>query len=161
MNASKVFSGSISPSRISSIALWVCCTALTAGCGGGTPTPAWQLPVEPAEGDLTVKGAAAEDVFITFHPVTKPRGTTNQILPRAQTDSAGHFQVTTYTTGDGAPAGKYRLSFSWQGPIGEMSQDDHEELPERLNRKYLKPETSGYEITITEGPNQLPALELK
>lgn len=142
------------------IALLLCCGVVTTGCGGGSQTADWQLPVEPAEGDLTVKGVAAEDVFITFHPVTKPSGTANPILPRAQTDSEGHFQVTTYTTGDGAPAGKYRLSFSWQGPIGEMSQDEHEELPERLNRKYLKPETSGYEVTITEGPNQLPAIEL-
>lgn len=126
------------------------------GCGVEAE-PDWKEAVAPVSGSVLVKGQPAADVFITFHPM-EPSVT--GITPRAQSDSQGRFTVSTYETGDGAPVGKYRLSFSWLGVIEGMREEEYEKLPEKLPRKYLNPKSSGIEIDVIDGENVLVAIDL-
>lgn len=116
--------------------------------------PEWQLEVVPITGSVLVNGQPATDVFVNFHSMD---GETSKatIVPRAQSDHEGNFTVSTYATGDGAPVGTYRLSFSWVGPLGDMKEEEYERLPEKLNRKFLNAKTSGIEVTVTESTSVL------
>lgn len=135
-----------------------CMFLALAGCK--EPEPDWVTPVHPVKGKLTVAGAPQPDVVIIFHPVDKAAVGT-QVLPRAKTDDQGNFQVTTFESFDGAPEGKYRLAFSWQGPLAGLSEEEQDLLKERLKAKYLKAETAGFEVTIEATDNELAPIDLQ
>ncbi len=70
-----------------------------AGCGGRSD----KVPLYPVEGSVRVAGQPASGARLMFHPedgLATP-------VPFAVTGPDGQFQVTTYSLGDGAPAGDY------------------------------------------------------
>src|SRR6186713_708922 len=71
-----------------------------AGCGSNG-----RLPVYPVSGKLTINGVPAKGCVVTFVPAEPALA--GVVLPTGKVDESGKFELTTYETGDGAPAGDY------------------------------------------------------
>ena len=116
---------------------------------GCNSRPSYQeADVFPVSGSVSVDGKPAAGVVIVFHPQTDT-GMTKGNKPFTTSGEDGTFEVTTYTTGDGAPIGEYIVTFIWpENPRGPT--------PDRLKGRYAKPEHSQITVTVQEGENQLP-----
>jgi len=125
------------------------------GCGGSDAPQ--EREVFPVSGKVTYQGKSIPDASVVLHPVTQTDDGIPACLPRGHVNESGEFVVSTYRQGDGAPAGKYRVSFSWQGSLKGLDEDQEDKLREKLPRKYRNPKTSGIEVTILKEKN--PALE--
>ena len=74
-------------------------------------------------------------------------------------DNAGKFTLTTYEAGDGAAAGEYSVTVV-HTPLVKVDGDTVAG-PNVLPVKYATPTDTDLKVSITAGPNTLPALELK
>jgi hypothetical protein len=71
------------------------------GCGGDGLEP-----VYPVSGTITQKGKPVEGAVVAFTPDSEGAG-----LPASGiTDASGTYKLTTRSSGDGAAAGKYRIT---------------------------------------------------
>jgi hypothetical protein len=121
----------------------------------------------PVSGAVSYNGNAVEKGVVTFHSV-EPEGSaaTGQI-------ENGRYSLTTFSPGDGAIPGKYKVSvtsktadyaaaeaeFAKKGmPKGtampqEFSAKVFKEAKDNIPPKYSLPDTSGLEYTVKEGSN--------
>ncbi|MCH9655603.1 MAG: DUF4198 domain-containing protein [Planctomycetes bacterium] len=129
------------------------------GCSG--PNEPKQREVFPVKGVVTYKGKPMPDASVVLHPVNKKDDGLPTYLPRGHVDEDGKFSVSTYQKGDGAPAGTYKVSFSWQGPLKGVSEEEEDKLREKIPRKYRNPNTSGFIVTILETENSAMEFVLK
>jgi hypothetical protein len=139
------------PHRISVGTLLGFILLVAGGCGGdGGPT------IYPVSGKVLVDGKPAVKALITFHPMSGPK---DQAIPYAETGADGTFRPSTRLTGDGAPAGEYALTILWP----EVKIDHGEEISgrDRLGGRYANAGDSNLKLTIKEGENSLPPIELK
>jgi hypothetical protein len=111
---------------------------------GGPP-----CPVHPAAGVARTGKTPLVGAQIRLHP----RGMTlpDDAVPTATVQADGTFTLTTFTKGDGAPAGDYVATVQWfrvakDGSVGGNA----------LPRRYASPATSPLTVTIREGANSLP-----
>ena len=111
---------------------------------GGPP-----CPVHPAAGIARTGKTPLVGAQIRLHP----RGMTlpDDAVPTATVQADGTFTLTTFTKGDGAPAGDYVATVQWfrvakDGSVGGNS----------LPKRYASPTTSPLTVTIREGANTLP-----
>src|SRR5262245_25735487 len=83
----------------------LCCPA----CGGGRP------PVYPASGQVFVGQHPAKLATVTLVPVKDAGAATgaDQVRPTGKVDEQGNFKLTTFTDGDGAPEGEYKVTVVW------------------------------------------------
>jgi hypothetical protein len=123
------------------------------GCGG---EDAERVPVFPVEGKL-IFGSAIPAGAITLHPVAS--GNASALRPTALVAPDGSFKFTTYDQADGAPVGDYVLTAHWFKAVKQAG----EVLPGRnvLPTKYGTPQTSGLEVSVAAGLNQLPPIQLR
>lgn len=105
--------------------------------------------VHPAVGVARVGKTPLVGAQIRLHP----RGMTlpDEATPSATVQADGTFALTTFTKGDGAPAGDYVVTVQWfrvakDGSVGGNS----------LPKRYASPTTSPLSVTIREGKNDLP-----
>lgn len=121
-----------------------------AGCGPTDTRPA----VHPTTGRVRVDGQPAKDVYILFVPAdaAAPR-------PTAVTDDQGNLVVTTYATGDGAPAGDYKLAVEWPAMVNQFGRVQRGK--DQLNGRFKDPATSKWAVTIVPGPNTLPDIDVR
>ncbi len=101
-----------------------------AGCGGGPK----KVAVFKATGTVTFQGKPLPQASVTFSPVddgqTAVPGVTNdKPVAYGMTDDKGEFTLTTYTAGDGAPAGSYNVVVSKAVPTGAASDAAHSADP--------------------------------
>lgn len=114
-----------------------------------------EVPVYAVQGKLTAKGEPAYGAYISLHP-TEDVGLKKGNKPFARVEKDGTFQLTTYDSNDGAPAGNFVATVYWpQDPEARGFS------PDRLKGKYSKPETSKLRVTIEPGTNQLQAWDLE
>ena len=129
---------------------------IVAGCGDGKD----RAKTYPVQGTATFQGEPMPGARINFSPIegeAKERG----LVPVGVVGEDGTFSVSTYETGDGAPAGRYKVTLVWDdeskmaagGPGGGGSLD-------RFKGRYKKPDKSRIEVTITEGKNVLDPIKL-
>jgi hypothetical protein len=120
-----------------------------------------KLPVYPVQGKVTFNGQPIAGAFLMFHPIDKlPQGSST-MLPRARTGEDGSFGVSTYAVTDGAPAGRYRVTVSWKGTDeASFSQEQRDELPERLPTIYQTKRTTRLWAEVKEEDNVLPTYEI-
>jgi len=115
---------------------------LFVGCGDGKPRAV------PVSGRLTVDGAPAEGVQLIFYAEDPPSAELQVPTPRAYTNAAGEFSAATYTGGDGAPAGTYRVAAIHQEETPSGVDPESFEAVDKLSGRYADPDTSGLTIDV-------------
>jgi hypothetical protein len=136
--------------------------ALVFGCG---ETKNSQLPVVPAKGKVTVNGQPGAKLMLVFVPSKTEQG----VKPSTTTSADGSFDVRTYTTGDGAPEGEYKVTVSVAGEFDPtLSDSKREELAAQRKTEaakipipYQKAETTPLTVKIEKGKPDLGVLEIK
>lgn len=123
------------------------------GCGGASP---WEK-VYPAKGQVTHKGKAVKDAELLFFPVdaTAPEA----VRPWAKSGENGEFTLSTYNNGDGAPAGKYKVTVVHHEIV--VSKGAMGTKPNDLPKKYASSETTDLVVDVGTSETTLPPLELK
>jgi hypothetical protein len=143
---------------------------VVSGCGKKA-----RLAVSPVRGRVTYNGQGVPKATVIFHPADGAEVDAKKMRPFADTDNEGKFELKTYVRGDGAPPGEYRVtiigigSFTSGGvgkdrPGGEAENAPvvtNMNSPPVLAKKYGEVGTSGIEVTVQEGENNLPPFELK
>lgn len=150
-----------SASLAATFAMAAFATLSSAGCGG---PPEGQLETHPVSGRVIINGEPAEGCIVAFVP-SDPE-LKGEVMPGGTTDAKGRFQLTTYETGDGAPAGEYGVTLRWEakdwpGREEQMKFDPVEPVgPDRLQEQFASSEKSGLQVTVTEGENELEPFRL-
>lgn len=128
--------------------------ATTVGCSKSDRGD--RVETHPVKAAITFQGKPIPGAFVVFHPKTPQGG--NVPNPRGMVSKDGHFSVTTFDGGDGAPAGDYVLTVQWYKPI--KSGGDIVSGPNVIPRKYTDPKTSDVVIQVAAGENNLPTIRL-
>ena len=119
-----------------------------ASCSKSTDRPA----TYPITGRVLYEGRPASGAVVILH---RADGANTSERPRAKADAQGEFTLTTFTTGDGAPAGEYAVTVEWR------RADDHpEQGVDLLPPSYSDPKTSKLKVTIAGGSNEPLVLKL-
>lgn len=113
--------------------------------------------VYPARGQVSYRGKPESGIHVILHPL--PLQQREPFLPSGITDEAGNFQVSTFSSGDGAPAGNYAVTFTW--PKQSPGADDSEAAEDRLSGRMTNAQASTWKVDVKEGENQFPVFELK
>lgn len=140
------------PVRLILVAVFVA----LAGCGGPS-----RPPVYPVRGQLFWSGKPAAGAVVFFHPIedAAPTNTAPAEVrrPVGRVGDDGSFEMSTYGTKDGAPAGRYRLSLIWVKSKGPDSGEEVDVLPP----EYANPSTAQLPIVeVRAEENVLPPLRL-
>ena len=123
---------------------------LVVGCGGDG-----RVPLFPANGSVQVDGKPAAGVVVRLVPADA-LDDRDALQPFATTGDDGTFALGTYDKGDGAPAGRYKVTlFQPDRPPGPSHPND------LLGGQYADAQRSGLEVVIAEGPNTLKPFEAK
>lgn len=132
--------------------LALCTTAvclLVMGCDPGSSNP----PTSPVTGKVTYNGAPVEDATIQFQP-SDPEGK----VATAKSAADGTYALSTFETGDGAMAGKYKISVRKLVSVEQGVQQDGEHAGEpafvnkdMLPKKYMSIDSSKLEFEVTAG----------
>lgn len=93
---------------------------------------------------------------VTFHPVG-PEVDQRKSTPWAVVNADGTYQLQTYETGGGAPAGDYRVTIKWPWDVKDLSQA----MSDRLGKAYSKPADSQWKFTIAKEDNELAPIEIQ
>ncbi len=102
------------------------------------------------------KNKPAFNALVIFHP--KDPAAPAGVRPQGRVDEAGDFVLTTYATGDGAPAGEYTVTVFWQRPQTSPFDGDG---PDILGGRYNEPKTSKISFTVeAKGPNVVPEIQV-
>jgi hypothetical protein len=129
--------------------------SVAAGCGS---TGEDRKPVFPVKGKVTVAGKPAERAQVVFHPLADAGPNTPR--PTGTVGPDGIFTMSTYTEGDGAPAGEYAVTIVWPESASAIG-GDADLGGDRLGGRYANPKTTTLKATVAEGPNEIPPFVLK
>ncbi|MBS0263035.1 MAG: carboxypeptidase regulatory-like domain-containing protein [Planctomycetes bacterium] len=128
--------------------------ALVSGCGKAQAP--WEI-VYPTSGVVKYQGKPLAGAVVTLIPLDK--SVPDSVRPTAITDEEGGFEVGTYSSNDGAPAGEYKvlvLHFPTTG-TPEYPQAGPNDLPAQFSRA----ETTPLKVTVDEEPTELKAFEIE
>jgi hypothetical protein len=126
------------------------------GCGKSVA----RVQVYSVSGKVLVNGKPAERVEIKLWPLTPfQEKSLKTILPTGFSAADGSFQITTYSPGDGAPAGEYTLLATWPAVTKEGGEETFG--ADRLQGAYSDPQHAVQKVTVQAGENKLPPVELK
>lgn len=111
-------------------------------------------PVYPVKGQVTFDGKPAAGAAVTLHPQNVPEHPWTK--PSGEVNENGEFTISTYKSGDGAPAGSYAVTIVWIPPNFAGPTEKGNKLPAR----YANKDTSGLTVEILTHDNELPAFNL-
>ena len=127
---------------------------LNAGCGGGNSN---EKQVFEIKGTVMVDGKPVDQIQVALHDKAG-LDSKQPTYPQGFTDESGKIRISTYADGDGAPAGEYNVTFSWQ-EFDLMSRSYAG--PDKLNTKYSDPKTTTFSLSLGAGkPNDMGTVEL-
>lgn len=142
--------------RIRRMSLWAALAGLAVLCSSCEKSN--RKPVYPARGKVLFEGKPAAGATVFFYLVENDAsGTPNLkidrdgIAPFGVTDTDGSFQMTTYLTFDGAPAGEYVVTIRYPEP---PRRGDDEQGPDRLRGRYNDFKTSPLRATVEKKTNE-------
>lgn len=112
----------------------------------------------PVVGQVKVDGQApSSQISVKCHSVSG-LDKEHPTLSSAFTTEEGKFEIATYESGDGVPAGDYVLTFYW-GELNLISASYGGK--DKLKNKYRNPKKSTTKFTVVEGePTDLGVIEL-
>jgi hypothetical protein len=113
----------------------------------------------PVRGKVLHDGQPAAGARVTFYP--KDRTGPQSLSPVGTVLQDGSFELTTFKTGDGAPAGEYDVAIVWPTQPGRKAVAAALVDTDRLNGAYSDPARSGLQARVVEGKNELPSFELR
>jgi len=126
---------------------------LLLGCGERADLP----PLFPVQGLVRKAGKPLAGAMVTLHP--RAASVEHTQKPIAYSDANGQFAMSSYSAGDGAPAGEYAITVELRTPrtVGEEVIRDGQNL---LPARYANPATSPLSASVTEGDNKLPPIDI-
>lgn len=141
-------------------AILVALTTAAAGCGASQDPS--RLPVFPAKGTVSLEGKSPKGAWIVLHPKTATSHSADgkTIRPHGTIRNDGTYELTSYETNDGAPAGEYAVTLELRKVI-KYPNGNTGPSPNLVPKKYTKPDTSPLVVQIQEGENNLPPIVLK
>ncbi len=113
-------------------------------------------PTQPVRGYVYYDGAPIVGAHVRFW--WAERRDRRPTEADAFTEGDGSFTLSTYTAQDGAPAGEYNVTVVWRRPLFDAAGRPG---PNHLPDRYARPDASGLRVSVKEGPNELPPLNLK
>jgi hypothetical protein len=124
-----------------------------------------RVPVQRIELTVMCENAPAEHALLVLQPVDAGSEPT-AIKPTGYVAADGLAVLTTYETGDGVPAGDYRVTVEWPGPDpdADPDSDDPEAVasgPDQLAGAYLRPESTPLVLTVRTDSNEPRIIELE
>jgi len=125
-------------------------TTATTGCGKKGD----RLDAHPAEGQILWKGKPLAGAEVVFY--RKGAADEKPLAAKAQTDSNGHFRLSTYEKEDGAPEGEYAVTVIYYA----MKPNEGGAGPNVLPKKYASAKTTDLQVKIASDTSTLPALVL-
>jgi hypothetical protein len=126
-------------------------TLFLAGCG----TPAEVRPdLFPAEGNLTINGKPAKGARVVLQLADGGSVDARGTRPTAKVEEDGRFQVTTYQSGDGAPAGTYQLGIFW------MNDESSSSAWDQLGGKFANPLTTKLTVVVKDSVSIFEPIQL-
>lgn len=139
--------------RLAALAVAACAVA---GCNDSVKQKTY-----PASGRVLVDGKPVPGAMIVFHPVD-PSAFKWDERPQGRSDTDGKFEVFTYQTGDGAPAGAYRVAIA---VVATGDDDGNDQVRRARGRvavpaKYGHQDKSGLTAKVEKGPTTLPPFDL-
>lgn len=119
----------------------------------------------PAGGKVVVKGMKVVPVgaLVVFHPKDPGFEKIMSGKPFGKVEKDGTFKLTSFETGDGAPAAEYGVTIVWNAPAGGenkpqfsmSSEGGGASGPDRLGGRYGKPTQPLLTAKVEKGaPNQ-------
>jgi hypothetical protein len=132
------------------------------GCGESTES---RVPVYPARGQVYHKGKPVADALVVLKPSDSAKAPAGIPQPTGRTDRDGKFELHTYMSNDGAPAGNYVV-----GITISPAYDEHRDLMKNalsaapkatqprieIDLRYTNPMQSGLKAEIKPGTNEIP-----
>lgn len=137
----------------------VCLLCLAAAACSGSGIDYGEYPPYPVSGQVLINGKPAKDVKLTFYlDGYKPdnKAESRSVLPTGWTDENGHFVLSTYSNGDGAPAGDYHVGIRWPTTRKGFGMG-----PDALGEKFTDPNTSGLTAHVEKGKTELKPFEIQ
>jgi hypothetical protein len=125
------------------------------GCSSGPP-----VPVFAVKGQLFVNNKPAQGAVVWFHPIDAGAANTEKPAtnprPSGVVQEDGTFEMSTYGTKDGAPAGRYRVAVNWTKTSGG-DVDEH-----LLPMDFMDPYKAGLPVVeVKSQSNVLPPFNIK
>jgi hypothetical protein len=128
-------------------------SVLCAGCGASPG-----VPCHPVRGQLKQGGKPLAEALVVFHPLeTSP---TPFPKPQATADAEGRFELATFESRDGAPAGNYAITVELRAPR-QLGEEIVRDGPNILPARYSQPEKSGLTAQVVEGENELATIVIE
>jgi hypothetical protein len=143
----------VRPIRRTMVCWGLLASALLCGCGG---KEAWDTSY-PAKGVVKYKGKPIKDAELLLFPVDEL--VPESVRPRGKTNENGEFILSTYGTGDGAPAGSYKVTVIHHQVV--IHKDSVGTKPNDLPPKYASAATTDVTVEINAGETEIPVIELK
>ena len=131
--------------------------ACAAMFGCAEPEPLGPAP-QAVHGSVAYQGKPASGFRVTFHPQFDLGE--RQFAPSAMTDAEGKFTLTSYKSGDGAPAGKYAVTIEWPHVINTGDEHDAQPTVDRLKGRFANPAKSAWNVDVAPGENRLEPFQI-
>ena len=123
---------------------------LLASCSDGSVT------VHPVSGTVKVGKEIPVGAQVVLHP--QGHALPSNLAPTGTVDADGKFTIGTYDVADGAPAGAYKATVLWFKMVSGAGGTGRG--PNVLPAKYADPTKTPVEVTVAEGANELPPIEI-
>ncbi|MEM7453201.1 MAG: hypothetical protein AAF456_02490 [Planctomycetota bacterium] len=114
-------------------------------------------------GLVHVDGSPVEGVVLQLVPDKDDPLFETRLRPGAVSRADGSFQFMTYSTGDGAPSGSYRLIFflppDESSPVLGLEERENPGPPDIFDGKYFSASDSEWEVEVGDGPTDIGTVE--
>src|SRR5579884_1358822 len=104
------------------VSRWCIGLVLVGLCSAGCSEA--ERPTYPVHGQVLIEGKPAARALVAFHPVAAAGR--EAVHPAGQADDQGHFTLTSFAAGDGAPPGEYQVTVVCLVPTKVRNRNDDE-----------------------------------
>jgi hypothetical protein len=154
------------------VAILALSALVLASCGRGEGPPLYSV-----HGKVIFNGQPAVGATLMFQREDAPPSSPNSapLVPVGQADEEGNFSLETGELGYGAPAGKYKVLIQWRTKIDgnaapvaaspkksryKLVADKPDGVPDRLEGRYMKPDTARIRVEVKPETNNLEPFEV-